>query len=174
MIIQSSAEAIPASDWVILYKDKFQLGFRDMFYLGLYADLKADVTTKDNSFTTMENLLTVLQSNIELYCVPSVASIIKYAADRLKNHLGFFGKTDKFEEHFHSISQLLKTKMTEEEYKQTQEEAKKVYERHLNNSDLKEAAGQLMDNNIKNHFAVSLSLKEAKKEAKKKDPKKKK
>jgi len=155
MIIKANANTLPATEWGILYNTKFSLEIKDLFYLGLYADIKTDVIIKDSSFTSLDNLITVLHSNLELYCVPCVASVLIYAVDRLKNHLGFFGKTDKFEEFTQKLHQILKTNMNQVDYAKTVEEAKKVYEWHLNHKDLKDAFGHIMDHNLQNHFAAN-------------------
>jgi len=143
------------SNGLLSTMEKFNLEIRDLFYLGLYADIKTDVIIKDSNFTSLDNLITVLHSNLELYCVSHVVSVLVYAVDRLKNHLGFFGKTDKFEEFNHKLHQIIKTNMSEVDRAKALEEAKKVYEYHLNHKDLKDAFGHIMDHNLQNHFAAN-------------------
>jgi len=147
MIIQATSDALPAAQWTIAFKNTHKLEIKDMFCLGLYADLKADVITKDTNFSTLENLLIVIRSNMDMFCVPPVAATALYAVKRLRNHLGIFGKSDKFEEYSASLDGLF----ANESFKQAQEEAKRALERHQS-KDLKEALGEILDANVKNHI----------------------
>jgi len=147
VIIQATSDALPATQWTIAFKNEQKLEIKDLFCLGLYADLKADVITKDTNFSTLENLLIVIRSNMDMFCVPPIAATAIYAVKKLSDDLGILGKSVKFEEYSSKLDELFSV----ESFKPAQEEAKRTLNRHQS-KDLKESLNEILNANIKNHI----------------------